>query len=197
MTWIEKTGSSHWWSIQVAIEENVVAKSFSNLLIEKPMKFYLSHGNKTLYEIPLYWFVHEQQIAVKIPSKQTSPYPTKRHNRKISSSSNFVPSKKGTRHCHIWFPRRVKFALLKYVWIHWSLGLHKNTRGQISTEEDFFHAKSVATSGQSYLPQRWTSWTNISPDTWWLEDEVSFLTWSLFRGLVSIFRWEYRKMAWN
>ena len=82
------------------------------------MKFYLSDGNKTLYEIPLYWFVHEQQITVKIPSRQTSPYPTKRQNRKISSSWNFVPSKKGTPHRHILFPRRVSKICLTKVCLH-------------------------------------------------------------------------------
>ena len=162
------------------------------------MKFYLSDGNKTLYEIPLYWFVHEQQITVKIPSRQTSPYPTKRQNRKISSSWNFVPSKKGTPHRHILFPRRVSKICLTKVCLHslipWPPQKHKgpNFHGGF-----FFRAKGVATFGQGYLSQRGTSWTNISPDTWWLEDDVSFLTWSLVRGLVSIFRGEYRKMAWN
>ena len=59
---------------------NVDAKKLSNLLIEKPMKFYLSEGK-----------VHEQILTAEIPSRQTSPYPTKRHSTKIITSSNFVP----------------------------------------------------------------------------------------------------------
>ena len=76
-------------NIQVAIETWLL----------KVIKFV----NRKANEKPMIWamaakpfYVQIQILTVEIPSRQTSPYPTKRHNRKIMSSSNFVPFKKGT-----------------------------------------------------------------------------------------------------